>query len=279
MLSLSRSRRVEVLACVLAATALCGCSAAPGNQRIIPLNYLPSLAGDYFPLKSAAMGSTYHIYIRYPESYASKPEARYPIVYLLDGDSAFPLIAPEHLFLTYDDKLPDAIIVGVAYGSFAPPVNHRETDFGSRAADFQRFLADELIPAVEKRTKADPNRRILVGQSFGGNFVLYSAFTKPDLFWGRIASNPSARMHQDLMANPPASVNRSDLHLVVVSGTANSLESREAVLNWIGQWRKRPLPWSLDEIDIPGGTHAADFDNAYRAGLRTLFGATGGPAR
>src|SRR3954447_4583147 len=151
-----RRRRVELFACVLSATALCGCSGTPSSQRIIPLNYLPSLAGDYFPLKSAAMGSTYHIYVRYPEGYASKPEAKYPIVYLLDGDSAFPLIAPEHLFLTYDDKLPEAIIVGIAYGSFAPPVNHREVDFGPRAADFQRFLADELIPTVEKRTRADP---------------------------------------------------------------------------------------------------------------------------
>jgi predicted alpha/beta superfamily hydrolase len=277
MLSLGRSRRVELLACAVATTALCGCSATPGSQRIIPLNYLPSLAGDYFPLKSAAMGSTYHIYIRYPESYGSKPHAKYPIVYLLDGDSAFPLIAPEHLFLTYDDKLPEAIIVGIAYGSFAPPVNHREVDFGTRAPDFQHFLAEELIPAVEKRVKADPNRRILVGQSFGGNFVLYSAFTNPDLFWGRIASNPSARMHPELMATAPATAHRDDLRLVVVSGTANNPEGRGAALNWVSQWRKRQLPWSLDEVDIPGGTHAADFGNAYRFGLRKLFGSADSP--
>ena len=272
MLSLGWNRRVQLLACALAPTLLCSCSAAPGTQRVIPLNYLPSLAGDYFPLTSAAMGSTYHIYVRYPEGYASKPEAKYPIVYLLDGDSAFPLIAPEHLFLTYDDKLPEAIIVGIAYGSFAPPVNHREIDFGPRAADFQRFLADELIPAVEKRTRADPNRRILVGQSFGGNFVLYSAFTQPDLFWGRIASNPSARMHPELMETVPVAAGRDDLHLVVVSGTANNPEGRGAALKWVDRWRKGHLPWSLDEIDIPGGTHAADFDNAYRLGLRKLFG-------
>lgn len=258
---------------------LSSCSAAPSTQQVVPLNYLPSLAGDYFALKSAAMGSTYHIYIRYPEGYASKPAARYPIVYLLDGDSAFPLIAPEHLFLSYDDKLPEAIIVGIAYGSFAPPVNHREVDFGPRAADFQRFLADELIPAVERRTRADPNRRILVGQSFGGNFVLYSAFTKPDLFWGRIASNPSARMHPELMESVPAGASRSDLRLVVVSGTANNVQSRQAALKWVDQWRKERIPWSLHQIDIPGGTHAADFDNAYRLGLRKLFGFTESPGR
>jgi predicted alpha/beta superfamily hydrolase len=250
---------------------LCGCSVAPSTVRVIPLNYLPSLAGDYLPLRSAVMGSTYHIYIRYPANYADEPGKRYPIVYLLDGDSAFPLIAPQHLFLTYDDHLPEAIIVGIAYGSFASPVNHREIDFGPRAADFQRFLAGELIPTIERRARVDPKRRILVGQSFGGSFVLYSAFTQPDLFWARIASNPSARMHQSLLAGAPVASRRGDLHLVVVSGTANDAEGRQAALGWVERWRQRPIPWTLDEIDIPGGTHAADFDNAYRLALRRLF--------
>ena len=42
--------------------------------------------------------------------------------------------------------------------------------------------------------------------------------------------------------------------------------------------RKRQLPWSRDEIDIPGGTHAADLDNAYRLGLCKLFGWHAGKA-
>jgi predicted alpha/beta superfamily hydrolase len=233
---------------------------------------LPSLAGDYFPLKSAVMGSTYHIYIRLPEGYSAQPGKRYPIVYLLDGDSTFPWIAPKHLFLTYDDDLPEAIIVGIAYGSFAPPVNRRESDFGSRAAEFQRFLADELIPAVEGKTLADPASRILVGQSFGGTFVLYSAFTKPDLFWARIASNPSARMHQTLLAGAPAAARRNDLHLVLVSGTANNPDGRRAALDLDRTWRRGPTPWELHRIDIEGGTHAADLGNAYRLALRRLFG-------
>ena len=48
-------------------------------------------------------------------------------------------------------------------------------------------------------------------------------------------------------------------------------DGREAALNWARQWRQRTTPWTFAEIDIPGGTHAADLTNAYRAGLRTLF--------
>lgn len=217
------------------------------------------------------MGSTYHIYIRFPEDYGTKPEARYPIVYLLDGDSAFPMLAPEHLFLNYDDHVPEAIIVGIAYGSFTPPVNHREVDFGPRAADFERFLSTELIPSVERRARADPARRILVGQSFGGNFVLYSAFSDPDRFWARIASNPSARMHSQLLTAAPAAATRKDLHFILVSGTDNNSDGRAFALALARRWKDTAGPWAFEEIDVPGGTHAADLPNAYRLALRSIF--------
>ena len=214
------------------------------------------------------MGSKYHIYIRFPDGYLRDKAKRYPVVYLLDGDSAFPLLAPQHLFLTYDDHLPEAIIVGIAYGSFSPPVNHREADFGSRAAEFQRFLADELLPAVEGRMRG-PEQRVLL--AILGGICPYSAFTQPDLFWSRIASNPSARMHQGLLAGAPAAGQRTDLHLVLVSGTANNPDGRKAALDWDERWRQGPTPWTLDRIDIVGGTHAADLGNAYRLGMRRLF--------
>lgn len=266
-----RKLKLQLLLAPAAFALLSGCAPSLSSDAVVPLNHLPSLAGAYFPLKSAVMASPYHIYIRYPADYAGQPAKTYPIVYLLDGDAAFPMLAPKHLFLTYDDGIPEAIIVGIAYGSFAPPVNHREADFGVRAADFQRFLAEELIPAVERRTRADASRRILVGQSFGGSFVLYSAFTRPDLFWAHVASNPSARMHTTLLAGAPAPSGRDDLHLVLVSGTANNPQGRAAALDWTENWGRQPVPWKLHQVDIVGGTHAADLGNAYRLALRRLF--------
>jgi RNA polymerase sigma factor (sigma-70 family) len=121
----------------------------------VPLDHLPALKGDYFSLASKATGTTYHIYVRLPLDYAEQPAKRYPIVYLLDGDSAFPMLAPQHLFMTIDDKTPEAIVVGIAYGGFGP-VNRRERDFGEGAPAFQRFLSEELRPEVERRVRADP---------------------------------------------------------------------------------------------------------------------------
>lgn len=256
--------------------ALTACSAAPPVPApATPLDHLPALAGDYFPVRSKATGGLYHIYIRLPEGYAGAPERSYPTVYLLDGDSLFPYLAPHHLFLTYDDQLPEAILVGIAFGSFAPPVNRRGEDFGPGAASFQRFLKDELIPAVEKRVRSAPDRRILVGQSRGGGFVLYSAFTDPGLFWGRIASNPSFPDHKPLLLGP-APPPRSDgaapsARLVVSSGSRDRPQIRSDTLAWFAAHQDRPAPWLLKRIELEGGTHAADMPNAYRRAMNCLF--------
>ncbi|HEV2078409.1 MAG TPA: alpha/beta hydrolase-fold protein [Allosphingosinicella sp.] len=132
------------LAMTFALLSLAACSTPRpvASSNMVPLNHLAAISGDYFPILSTSTGSKYHIYIRYPEGYSSSAQ-RYPVVYLLDGDASFPYLAPHHLLLTFDDKLPEAIIVGIAYGSFAEPVNRRGLDFGEGSAAFHSFLKRE----------------------------------------------------------------------------------------------------------------------------------------
>lgn len=248
---------------------------------VMPLDHLPALAGDYFPLRSTEADHDYHIYVRLPQGYAAEPQRSYPIVYLLDGDSLFPIIAASHLFLTIDDKMPEAIVVGIAYGSFDKPINRRHIDFmpsgpgiaanEARIADFHRFLERELIPNVERRYRADAAKRILFGQSRGGALILYSAFTAPDLFWARIASNPSWVPGRDIFYGPPAPASRTDLNLLVAVGTEEYADRRSAADEWFNFWGRRKTPWRVTRIDVPGGTHSADSGNAYRAAMRQLF--------
>lgn len=282
----SFTRRFAALGLVLVTAA---CVPPPAPRPVTPLDHLPALAGGYFPLHSRAVGHPYHIYVRLPDGYAAEPARRYPIVYVLDGDSLFSMIAPAHLFLTIDDKLPEAIIVGIAYGSFAKPVNRRHIDFMPPAAgvapsdsgtvQFQRFLESELIPAVEGRYRADPARRILFGQSRGGAMVLYSAFTKPDLFWAHVASNPSWEPGRERIYGQPPRAARGDLRLVIASGTEEIPERRAEALKWSAHWENQPYrPWVVKRIDVPGGTHSAYGGDAYRAAIRWLFADQSSPA-
>ena len=273
------------IATALGLLALLSGSAAPAvSQDVTPLNHLPALRGDYFRIDSTATSRPYHIYIRYPEGYDPSASALYPTVYLTDGDSLYPILAANHLFLTYDDGLPEAIVVGIAYGGFDPAVNRRNIDFQSPgegltaeqagAEAFQRFLKTELIPQIERRTRSDPVRRILFGQSRGGAFVLYSAVTDPDLFWGRIASNPSITPGIESLLEPAAAAARPDLTLVVTSGTRDRPDLQTEAAHWLSAWVGRTdKPWRLHGVRIEGGTHAANAPDAYRRGLHLLFGA------
>ena len=245
--------------------------ALPAPVQAAPLDHLPVLAGDYFAIDSREAGHRYHIYIRYPEGYAEQPQQRYPVVYLLDGDSLFPHLASLQLFLHYDDQLPDALVVGIAYGSFDAPKNRRGQDFTDGALAFGRFLERELIPMVEGKVRARSDRRILFGQSRGGGYVLHSAFTNPDLFWGRIASNPTLDRLPALLQSPTAA-KRTDLHLLVTSGANDRPQYREPMVRWFAQMKGyQELPWTLRTETIDGGTHAADAGRVYRLGMHWLF--------
>jgi len=272
-----------------AAAAMLALAGGAGAQTAlpapVPLDFLPALKGDYFPIRSIEAGHDYHVYVRLPQDYAEQPGRQYPVVYLLDGDGLFPVIAGNHIFLTIDDPLPEAIVVGIAYGSFAKPVNRRHVDFmppgpglkpeDARIADFHRFLERELLPAVERRYRADASKRILFGQSRGGALVLYSAFRHPDLFWARIASNPSWTPGEDIFYGPAAPAGRADLRLFIAIGSEEHPDRRAAAAKWFAHRQGRTAPWRLERLTIAGGTHSADSASAYRAALRRLF-RTGG---
>jgi predicted alpha/beta superfamily hydrolase len=260
---------------------------APGASAQTPAGRTPdfpaALRGDAFRIESTTLGRGFDIYVRLPENYDPEGPA-YPVIYLLDGDSLFPILAANHLFLHYDDRLPEAVVVGIAYGGFDPSVNRRNVDFQSPgdgvpegeagAEAFLGFMRDELMPRIEGRFHVDPERRVLFGQSRGGNLVLYSAVRDPDLFWGRVASNPSLTPGLDSVLAPAERSARDDLRVVVTSGTRDRPDLREEAALWVGTWQGRDAgerPWTVSLITIEGGTHAANAADAYRQAMNLLF--------
>lgn len=252
------------------------------SDATISIDYLPALKGDYFRLDSQEVNRPYHVYVRFPENYEPTAPAKYPVVYVLDGDSLFPILAPTHLFLHYDEKLPEAIIVGISYGGFDPAVNKRSIDFSAPGADtppghggaprFLQFLRKELLPQVESRYRIDPTKRVLLGQSRGGTFVIWSALEDPDLFWGRIASNPSLTPGRDRFFSNAAAYKSKDLNLIIASGSRDIVVPMDNALQWTKFWDARTdAPWTIRHVIIPEGTHAASIGEIYRQSMTWLF--------
>ena len=280
------------LAALVLTAWLCGCATTQPAAAVagpdasvntpVPLNHLPGLAGGYFPLVSQSNGRTYHVYVRLPEGYDDAPDRDWPVVYVLDGDSLFPILAPTHLFLGYDEGLPEAIVVGIAYGGFDPSINRRNVDFTGFAADtrpgeggaaaFHDFLREQLLPEVEGRYRADATRRVLLGQSRAGYFVLWSALQAPDLFWGRIASNPSFDPAREQLFATPGEHGRDDLRIAITSGARDTGARMQNAARWQAFWTGRDgAPWQVEQIVLPEGTHAASIGEAYRRAMLWLF--------
>jgi predicted alpha/beta superfamily hydrolase len=126
---------------------------------------------------------------------------RYPVLYLLDAETHFHYASGIADFLAQDDRMPNMLLVGIVSGDMArrthdlTPPSTAETDNrfspGNGGADaFLSFLADELIPFVDKTYRTRPYR-LLFGHSFGGLFGVYALITKPTLFNAYIVADPS----------------------------------------------------------------------------------------
>ncbi len=157
------------------------------------------------------------------------------------------------------------------YSDFTAPAPDR--DYWGGAGAFQRALADEIIPLVETRYNADPRRRILFGQSLGGQFVLYSALTRPTLFRGHIASNPA--LHRNLPWflewQGEQALAHTDSALFVSSGTLDSEQFRQPGGQWVAHWQAQALkPWALEARDLQGHTHFSAAAESFTQGVKWL---------
>jgi predicted alpha/beta superfamily hydrolase len=238
----------------------------------------------YVRMQSETIGRDFHLFIMLPDDYDEYPERSYPTVYILDGGALFPLLAAYYRYLNFGQEIPDAITVGISYGSDSyEGGNYRSTDYTAEAdereywggaGNFQIFLRDELIPYVERSYRSRPDRRILFGQSIGGQFVLYTALTKPDFFWGHIASNPA--LHRNLpfflQAQGAGDPKRKSSRLFVASGSDDDPEFRSPALEWIEHWSKNDdAPWHLKTMILDGHSHMSAPPASYRQGMRWLF--------
>lgn len=250
--------------------------------RADEIQYLQGLSNpDYYRVESETLERPFHIFVRLPEGY-NESEKTYPTIYLLDGGINFPLLAPYYLFLSIDEPMPEAIIVGISYGANDfEGGNMRSTDYTAPsperaywggAAQYQTFLSTELLPFIETNYRSDAARRIIYGQSLGGQFVLYTALTNPDLFWGHIANNPALHRNLSFFIEHPLSKNRGKSKLFVSSGSKDDDRFRLPARAWIAHWTsKSKTPWALKTVTLDGESHASAGPLSFRAGMRWLF--------
>ncbi|MEK9196759.1 alpha/beta hydrolase [Ureibacillus sp. FSL E2-3493] len=143
------------------------------------------------------------------------PTEGFPIIYVLDGLSYFPL-AKQIIHLqsrnSAKTKIENAIVVGIChreetmhsrrfYDFTAPAekvhfpahtkgkLNHIKEVGG--AENFSSFITKELKPIIESQFKINKSKQSIYGHSLSGYYVLWSYLTKPNEFQTSIAVSPS----------------------------------------------------------------------------------------
>jgi len=165
--------------------------AAPGQS---------TTARQKFQIQSSVLKESRSIFIARPAGYQTETD-RYPVLYLLDGETHFEYVAGMAHFLAENDRIPELIVVGIASGASAqrrrdlttPTQSELDKRFspGSGGADhFLKFLSEELIPHIDRNYRTRPYR-ILAGHSLGGLFAVHTLTTSPKLFNAYIAIDPS----------------------------------------------------------------------------------------
>lgn len=276
----------------LAASASLLAIAAAAAQAPVPRTpahaQVPLPSSELRTLRSAATGRDYDIYVFLPDSYAVRPTARYPVLYLLDGQWDFKLLHSIQGGLIYDRVLPRIMIVGITYSGESPDYGAlRASDYtttptprvaGSGGAPrFLSFVRDELIPFIETNYRADtaPSQRALMGSSYGGLFTLYALFSDPALFGGYVAASPSVgyggRFSFRQEAEYAAAHRDLPVRLFIAVGEREDLAG--PVQEFMRMVRGRGYSGlRLETRVIEGEGHSGNKPEAYNRGLRFVMG-------
>lgn len=164
-------------------------------------------------LESQIMGYTYEIKVSLPKEEA--PEAGFPVYYMLDGNSYFQFgrdVIRLQSRNTPKTLIASAIVIGIGHQGtdqevsrrrfydFTPsaeqyvyPERLKNFDTGTHggAEKFLSFLEMELMPFINEKYNVDQHKSALFGHSLSGLFVLWTLFTRADLFQYYLATSPS----------------------------------------------------------------------------------------
>ena len=179
-------------------------TAAPADEQEAE----PVVIGRRLTLHSEILDEDREVVIALPPGY-DRSIARYPVLYLLDGQTYLPTAVGATVLLEAADRIPAMIVVGVVHPDrgndltpsegFAPwelpiPLSPDTARYPGaaddpRAGEFLRFLHEELVPFIDDRYRTT-SFRVLFGHSLGGFFTTYAFLTRPESFNGYIASSP-----------------------------------------------------------------------------------------
>lgn len=173
------------------------------SQDTEAYKYQPS---DVVTIRSKILNENRKIYVHCPKLDSSDLNKRFPVLYLMDGDNHFEILAQYVDYLSRPDvsAIPKIIIVGITNTNRVrdltptqsildyegkPDTSARYKSSGGNEI-FLEFLKKELMPFIDSNYTTH-QYRLFAGHSFGGISSINCMLTNPDMFDAYIAVSPS----------------------------------------------------------------------------------------
>jgi len=181
-----------------------GCHVSSDRHNAITTKETPVSTRLY----AQAVGDSFSIFVSLPADYHPEGKESYPVVYLLDANLYFDIMATTINKYAEVGLAPNVILVGIGYKDFLTMDSLRNRDdtyplaipeyemsVSGGADKFLWFINNELVPYIDQAYKTDTTKRVLMGHSLGGYFTMYalqqSLAGKESKVHNYIAASPS----------------------------------------------------------------------------------------
>lgn len=199
-------RKIFFLLLLIVTLYNCKPTAAKKEINVIPAGNSSTSTIKFY---SRTVKDSFLISVNLPKGYTRDAAQKYPVIYLLDANVYFDIMAATFNRYSEVGLLPPAILVGIGYKDFQTMDSLRNRDYtypvaipeyemsiSGKADLFYSFIKTELVPEIDKQFSPDKNKRALMGHSLSGYFVLYALqqqlHEKDSMFYSYIAASPSA---------------------------------------------------------------------------------------
>jgi predicted alpha/beta superfamily hydrolase len=268
----------------------------------------PTVVGrlDIVPVTSRIFHNTRNLRVWLPPGY--DPSQKYPVLYILDGASAFDVCASfNHEEMHADEtltelittgKIPPLIAVGIDNGSdvirqgdsggqarareFLPyPDPYDPSTLAPSGTAYPDFLESEVMSAIAAKypVKTGPDHTAIWGASYGGIAALYTLIHRPDLYGSAIIESPALEIGNGQLLRDTEFLVRTPSRIAVGAGTAEDVDrfgSNAAYIRMVQRLvqnlKAAYLPGEVQLTITEGGHHNyPTFGKRLAAGLLFLY--------
>jgi len=286
----------NIISCVVVLIALFASNKLIAQPLTSPVSLQHSTELDFC---AKTNNQDYKLFVSLPASYNPKDSAKYPVVYLLDGNLFFSLVHSMKEFYLAGEEVPEMIVVGIGYHintvmesmpyrtwDYTPT---RDTSFDNMitaelksnvvsggANYFMNTLKSEIIPYVEQHYKTS-NDKALAGHSFGALFGAYVLFHEPSLFNKYLLSSVSMPWDKDEMLSEETSyfnAGHKQLPARVFISVGEKEESNMVPLmqQLVKAMREHNYEGlNIEDHILANESHTSVVATAFNQGLRSLY--------